>query len=288
MIWLVCTTDSRDGVSEDYRRLVSSLQMVAGQVKLTLITLFQRPDAAAMRAIAALPGFVRPMTSDTRLSLSQARNRILRTIAAEEGFADGSLVLFPDDDCWFTETYLPMVAQMFVADPQLQYWFCRYGSSPAADPALFEATRRARASDVVRRCSSITIVIRGSLMARVGLFDEGLGVGTALNGGEDTDFAVRLYRSGGKGLACGHALIGHRDWNSANRARYFAGSATVLARNAWASPGLAGEYLRKLISGLSLVVRRKLPLRDFALGLRALGRPGVRSAGLPTSLSLKG
>ena len=125
-------------------------------------------------------------------------------------------------------------------------------------------------------------------MAAIGVFDEGLGVGSALNGGEDTDFAVRLYRSGGKGQACGHALIGHRDWNPANRARYFAGSATVLARNAWASPGLAGEYLRKMISGVSLVARRKLTLRDLLLGFRALGRPGLRSDALSTSLSLKG
>lgn len=288
MIWLVCTTDSRDGVSEHYFRLVSSLQMVAGQVDFTLVTLFQRPDADAIRAIGGLPDFVRPLTSDMRMSLSQARNHILRMIAAVDGFTDASLVLFPDDDCWFTDAYLPMLGKMFARDAQLQYWFCRYGSSPAADPSLFGATRPARASDVVRRCSSITLVLRGSLMARVGLFDEGLGVGSALNGGEDTDFAVRLYRSGGKGLACVHALIGHRDWTPTNRARYFAGSATVLARNAWASPGLASEYGRKMISGLSLVAKRKLPLRDLARGLRALGRPGVRSAVLSTSLSLKG
>lgn len=288
MIWLVCTTDSHDGLSEHYRRLVSSLQVVAGQLDLTLFTLFQRPGAEAMPAIAGMPGFVRPVMSDTRLSLSQARNRILRAIAAEEGFTEDALILFPDDDCWFTDAYLPIVGQMFAQDPQLQYWFCRYGSSPAADPALFGATRPARASDVVRRSSSITLVIRGWRMARIGLFDEGLGVGSALNGGEDTDFAVRLYRSGGKGLACRHALIGHRDWNPANRARYFAGSATVLARNAWASPGLAGEYLRKMISGLSLVARGKLSLSDFALGLRALRWPGVRPGPLSPSLSLKG
>ncbi|MEJ8630449.1 glycosyltransferase family A protein [Sphingomonas sp. I4] len=274
-------------MSDDYRRLVSSLQMVAGQVDLTLITLFQRPDARAMRAIAALPGFVRPMTSDTRMSLSQARNRILRTIAAEEGFADGSLVLFPDDDCWFTDTYLPMVGQMFVTDPQLQYWFCRYGSSPAADQALFGATHRARASDVVRRSSSITLVIRGSLMARVGLFDEGLGVGTALNGGEDTDFAVRLYRSGaGAGL-----------WSRADRASGLEpGQPGALLRRirdragtqCLGESGAGGRVCAQADLGLVAGRQAQVGAARLLLGLRALRRPGVRSGVLPASLSLKG
>lgn len=288
MIWLVCTTDAREGISGEYRRLISSLQESSKKVELRLLTLFQRPDTAAERDIVNLPFFVQPMISHERLSLSQARNRILRVIAARDGFDDQSLVLFPDDDCWFTDTYLPTVGGLFAEDASLQYWFCRYASSPAEDPALFRATDPARASDVVRRCSSITLVIRASLLPQVGLFSEQLGVGAALNGGEDTDFAVRLYRAGGKGLACGHALIGHRDWNGTNRARYFAGSATVLARNAWGSPGLAGEYLRKLASGLSLIAKRKLSLRDFSHGLRALpwpgGRPTQPSAILPSEV----
>lgn len=276
MIWLVCTTDACHGISDEYRRLIASLRESVKTIDITLITLFQRPNAAAEQEIAGLPDFVTPMTSVERLSLSQARNRVLRRIATNDGYDDRSLVLFPDDDCWFTDAYLPKVSRMFAEDAQLQYWFCRYASTPALDPALFDATHPARASDVVRRCSSITLVIRASLIPKVGLFNEQLGVGAALNGGEDTDFAVRLYRTGGKGAACGHALIGHRDWNAANRARYFAGSATVLARNAWGSPGLAGEYLRKLASGLSLVAKRKLSLRDFGYGLRALPRPGGR------------
>ena len=256
--------------------LVETLRVSSTRVDLKLITLFQRPNAAAEREIAALPHYVRPMITGERLSLSRARNVILTDIAKRGGFDSKSLVLFPDDDCWFTDVYLPIMDMMFAEDDDLQYWFCRYSSCPAADTALFARTRPARASDVVRRSSSITMVVRASLMEKLGPFSEELGVGTSLNGGEDTDFAVRLYRSGRKGAACNHALVGHRDWNAANRARYFAGSATVLARNAWSRPALGWEYVRKLASGASLVARRKLPLSDFGHGLTALPWPGTR------------
>jgi GT2 family glycosyltransferase len=118
--------------------------------------------------------------------LSQARNAALGEIRAD-------LVAFPDDDCSFAPELLMQVARRF-ADDGLDGLTGRAvdetghsSSSWARDSALL--TRE----NLWNRAISFTIFLRAPLVARVGRFDEQLGLGaeTPWASGEEIDYLVR-------------------------------------------------------------------------------------------------
>jgi glycosyltransferase involved in cell wall biosynthesis len=126
--------------------------------------------------------------------LSRARNAALEEIRAD-------LVAFPDDDCLFTPELLERVARRFAGDPALDGLTGRAideaghsSSSWARDPALL--TRE----NLWNRAISFTIFLRAPLVARVGRFDEqlGLGAGSPWTSGEEIDYLVRALDAGAR------------------------------------------------------------------------------------------
>jgi glycosyltransferase involved in cell wall biosynthesis len=124
--------------------------------------------------------------------LSHARNAALGEIRAD-------LVAFPDDDCIFAPDLLAQVAQRF--DGSLDGLTGRAidetGHSPsswAQDPALL--TRE----NLWNRAISFTIFLRAPLVARVGRFDEQLGLGakSPWASGEEIDYLVRALDTGAR------------------------------------------------------------------------------------------
>ena len=119
--------------------------------------------------------------------LSRARNAALGEIS-------GDLVAFPDDDCIFASGLLEQVARRFASDPALDGLTGRAvdetgrsSRSWARDPKSL--TRE----NLWNRAISFTIFLRAQLVARVGHFDEqlGLGVATPWASGEEIDYLVR-------------------------------------------------------------------------------------------------
>jgi hypothetical protein len=283
-IVLISTTDMKGGRSDVRDRMLQSLVESERTLRgdsMVLALLLQNCAAENSNAIlTALPAFVRPVVIAGRVPLSTARNILLRQLSADGDLAPDTLVAFPDDDCWYPPGFLREVAAIFTGDATLDFWFCRYASQPIRDSFAAAAPRIARLREVVRNASSNTIFLRGRVVTAIGQFDEALGVGTPLGGGEDVDYALRARRIARKTAYRDAALVGHRDKAHQFRVRYWAGDLMVLARHA--RDGTAKLFLRGIAIGCYLVLRRELALRDFTAALsRAVDAWRAADGGAP-------
>ncbi|MGZ4314344.1 MAG: glycosyltransferase family 2 protein [Gaiellaceae bacterium] len=126
--------------------------------------------------------------------LSRARN-------AAVGNVEADLVAFPDDDCVFPPGLLEEVAHRFASEPSLDGLTGRAvddagrsSRSWANDPQIL--TRE----NLWNRAISFTIFLRAPLIARIGRFDEelGLGASTPWTSGEEIDYLVRGLAAGAR------------------------------------------------------------------------------------------
>lgn len=228
-----------------------------------LLLLLQRSDPVRAPHIPDFPSFVVPFHHPSRVPLSVARNMLLRPALARGEIAADALVGFPDDDCWYPPGFLARLLALFERHATLDFWFCRYGSQPIA--ASF-ASVPARTGQIVRNASSNTIFLRGRAVRAVGEFDEALGVGSALGGAEDTDYALRASRFSRGTLFSDTVLVGHRDKSADVRVRYYASGLVVLARHD--GPGARLQFLRKLAVGVYFILRKQLTPQAFVAALQ--------------------
>jgi hypothetical protein len=205
-----------------------------------------------------------------RLSASRARNLLLHEARERGLLAEASLVAFPDDDCWYPEGSLERILNLFRIDQALDFWFCRYASAPQVPArALTTKMRSPSVFQVAARASANTIFLRSPIVENNGEFDEELGLGTANNGGEDTDYALRAFRQSRKCRFVDGALIGHRDNNPQLRSRYFRGSLIAIARHTAMRPASVALLLRKIMVGSFLVATRRMSSEEFGTAVRA-------------------
>jgi hypothetical protein len=277
---MISTTDALGGRADLLERMLSSVETFANAAPLVsqhLLMLVQRADcpeqAAGLRPFA----FLDAIATSRRLSLSAARNLLIERGRTFGLFHEHSVVLFPDDDCWYPEGALQRITNAFATSPDLDLWFCRYSSSPESMSGYAE--RPARIADVVRMASSNTLVVRGHLLAGGLRFDETLGVGTPDNGGEDTAFAIAAFGRSRNARVLDGPCIGHRDPDREFVARYYRGALLAIARNLDV-PGTWFEMLRKLAVGAVLMLQRRLDVWNFAssttAALAMLLRPAMR------------
>ncbi|KAA0681728.1 hypothetical protein DTW90_37000 [Neorhizobium sp. P12A] len=217
--------------------------------------------------IAAFPDWIETSKVDGQISLSAARNRLLDYAIANRLVSVESIYGFPDDDCWYPENLLSLVSSAFASDQQLEFWFCRYGSSPQVQDKLQANT--VVLQKVISRASSNTFFFRGRLITGLGHFDESLGVGAALNGGEDTEYAIRAYYTARKTLFSDSPLVGHRDPDPNLRPKYFPGTLRAISRHRHRSILGLTAYVRKLLVGLALVVRGRMKPFDYISAIRS-------------------
>jgi len=126
--------------------------------------------------------------------LSRARNAGLAQVRAD-------VIAFPDDDCIFPEDVLERVGRRLAEDSGLAgLTGCaadsegRSSRSWARDPAVL--TRE----NLWNRAISFTIFLRAAVVAKVGDFDERLGLGSteAWSSGEEIDYLVRAVDAGAR------------------------------------------------------------------------------------------
>jgi GT2 family glycosyltransferase len=116
--------------------------------------------------------------------LSRARNAALPAIEAE-------LIAFPDDDCTYPVDLLERVATRFAGNPSLDGLTGR----DDADGWPADATRLTR-ENLWNRAISFTIFLRAAVVARVGGFDERLGLPGS--SAEEIDYLIRAVDSGAR------------------------------------------------------------------------------------------
>lgn len=112
----------------------------------------------------------------------------------------GSIVAFPDDDCWYKPGTLKYIAEQFAANPGIDGLT---GNSVAADGMPSQGRWAVHAQDVDRfniwTCATAyTIFLRRAAAEAAGDFDVELGVGThsRWGSGEEVDYLLRVLARG--------------------------------------------------------------------------------------------
>src|SRR5262249_53058146 len=145
------------------------------------------------------PGTV-VLASPDRISLSEARDRMLRAAHERGAILPDCVVAFPDDDCWYPPRFPRQLAAAFERDPRLDLLCCRVSLAPVVPASIEAKFKAAKVRRVVRKTSSNSIFVRGATACAVGEFDRTLGLGTPSGSGEDTDYAMRALLAARKAV----------------------------------------------------------------------------------------
>lgn len=237
---VVCTR----GRSESLRRCLASLaELQDDDHEVVLVDNNDEPSVD----VALLPDRAR-LVHEPRRGLSVARNRGI----AEAG---GEVVAFIDDDCEVDPHWLAGLRRSF-ADPQVVAVTGRVrpGSLSTSAARWFEfqfsfdrGTDRRRFTRWDRRPwfpmwpgsvgAGCNMAFRSRTLAELGGFDELLGMGTAIGGGEDLDAFGRLLDSGGSVEYTPEALVWHHHRDNTRAA----------VRQFWGYGVAVGALLTKII-----------------------------------------
>ena len=158
-----------------------------------LIVVDQNDDQRVAELLERHPGLETLHLRSPR-GLSRARNVAIPHLRA-------GLVAFPDDDCLYAPDLLARVAARFMVDPRLD----GLSGRPADRDGHMVGRWPDRAQPITpetvwHTATSHTIFLRQDVVARVGAFDEalGLGSGTPWSSGEEIDYLVRALQVGAR------------------------------------------------------------------------------------------
>jgi hypothetical protein len=180
--------------------------------------------------------------------------------------AQGMLVAFPDDDCWYRPHTLDHVTGLFEAHPELDFITgrtCDADDKPSLSPTLDVGARIGRDNYLV--CgNSNSIFARMTALRRIGGFDERLGVGAAtpFQSGEESDIVLSALASHMQ-LAYFPELIVHHDQVGGGdpdayvqrAAKYGAGYGAILRKHQFGTGYLCFRVLRSMVRSVLHVVQ---------------------------------
>jgi len=267
---ITCTLGRRDKLL----RLLQSLRLQDPEL-FELILVDQNPPGFLDEAIEPFKSQYAITHLHTAKGLSLGRNQgLLR--------AQGVLVAFPDDDCWYRPHTLFRVISLFLEHRDLDFITgrtCDASNVPSLSPTLETAARIGRNNYLV--CgNSNSIFARMKALRRIGGFDERLGVGAAtpFQSGEESDLVLSAMAAQMK-LAYFPALVVHHDQvDNANanayvsRAKnYGAGYGAILRKHRFGHGYVCFRVLRTMARSLLHVTQLQWTeahyKRSWALGI---------------------
>lgn len=270
---LLTTCDMGGGRSEDLDRLLKSVEQARTRdnIKIQHYLLLQRCPIDFQTELYG-PS-VKVYTIDNRVSLSKARNILLSHVLSDNALDSTKLVAFPDDDAWYPSGIIKFISDKFFNNPlsTVDIFVCRYSSTPRDAVSLekIPLNLSSTTGSYISCASSNTIFLKASLLKEVGYFDERLGVGAEINGGEDLDYALRAFiASSGKVFTTFLPLVGHRDRMKWVRSRYFSGSFFALVKSSNRNFGIFIQMLRKILVGVFFVINGEMKPKEFFMALR--------------------
>ncbi|MEK9765942.1 MAG: hypothetical protein VW274_05635, partial [Thalassolituus sp.] len=233
--YCLLTTSIVSADNSKLQRMIDSLREYDGadDVQIRHILLLQKTSpeqGEALRTSMNMPAWTELLTEPEMMSLSKARNIMLRHLHTVNPPAPSAIVAFPDDDCWYPSGLLRYISGV-VADKQSEFFFCRYATQTQQVSSAL-TVQVPTYGDLVFNASSNTLFINAGVVKAIGAFSEELGVGAKYNGGEDLDYAVQAYRRASNKTWVNAPLVGHRDKMEGLKGNYFTGSARVLRSNA--------------------------------------------------------
>lgn len=189
-ISLILTSQDR---CEDLDRFFKSL--LAQKVDFDIELIFVNQGTYNPISKLQLPSFIYYKLIDVgySLPLSTARNIGLR-------YVTGSIVAFPDDDCWYEPLLLEKIRYYFSENIKIAC-LCTNVFDPLRHKSYGNRPTGLRQTvsfgNLFRLPISVGIFCRVEAMDVVGRrFDELLGAGTTLGSGEETEFIARLLKAG--------------------------------------------------------------------------------------------
>lgn len=139
------------------------------------------------------------------VGLSKARNFGLQ-------FAEGEIVAFPDDDCWYDLSTVRRVLDIFEKNADLDYLSIKTTVGPGQSESLIQSPDRKEVIEPIntRACSS-TLFFRLGVVLSLNGFDErfGLGTVTPFTACEEEDLVCRAIAAGNLGFYTPTALVYH-------------------------------------------------------------------------------
>lgn len=261
------------GRTEALDHLLSSIASQSFQ-GIEVIIVDQNPDDRIKAVIEKWQPCLCCIHARSPRGLSIARNAGIQ-------LASGTILGFPDDDCWYPPSLLFQVSSWFDQHPDHGF-LCgsaqdERGRQVASRwPRCSVAVNRA---SVLRACASASFFIRKAALDGVGGFDErlGLGAATPFQSGEDSDLALRCLARGRKGwfekqLHVYHPHKGASAGSSAARAfAYGMGFGCLLRMHGYSPHTLLYHVLRPL-GGMVKCVLLVQPARAQFYWGSALGR----------------
>jgi GT2 family glycosyltransferase len=211
--------------------------------------------------------------------LSRARNAAVGEVKAD-------LVAFPDDDCVFAPGLLEEVARRFASDASLDGLTGRaVDEAGRSSPSWADDSQVLTRENLWNRAISFTIFLRASLVARVGRFDEelGLGASTPWTSGEEIDYLVRGLGAGARIEYDPTVVVTHSDKRVSPAAlrslgaRDGASTGYILRKHAYPKRVVGRMFIRPLGGALVALARgdrtqagfRLSTLRGRLLGYRS-------------------
>jgi glycosyltransferase involved in cell wall biosynthesis len=128
-------------------------------------------------------------------------------------FIKGKIIAFPDDDCWYAPGFIDNIISKF-AEHQNYECICvsvfdpiknkTYGKRP------LDIKRKISFKNVIQLPVSVGIFVRATIIKKHSIrFNENLGAGTFLGGGEETAFVCSLLKHEGKAIYDGSLRVYH-------------------------------------------------------------------------------
>jgi GT2 family glycosyltransferase len=179
------------GRSDALARLLDSIDAQRYE-RVRVLVVDQNADGRITETLAGRSGTLVHLRAAR--GLSRARNAGLEAIEAD-------LVAFPDDDCVYPSGLLERVGTRFVEDPTLDGITGRTVDADGGSSTSWKSdTATLTEENLWNRASAATVFLRRELVARVGDFDErlGLGSGEPWSSGEETDYLIRAVRAGAR------------------------------------------------------------------------------------------
>ncbi len=234
----------------ELERLLSSLEAQTYR-RFEVIVVDQNPDDRLVPVLQCHSGLaIRHLRGN--LGVSRARNAGLRA-------AQGDIIAFPDDDCWFPEQLLAGVVQWLEAHPDFAGLLTgvRDENNKSMAPRFAPSPGPCTKKSVLYSAVAFNAFLRAIAVQAVGFFREDIGPGTPspYQSGEDLDYVIRVAE---RGLALWYRpqlTVHHPNFNAKERLRrniypYALGVGYILRRHGY-SPWIAANIvLRTLASAV--------------------------------------
>lgn len=189
------------GRKAEVQRLLASL-VAQTYSSFEVILVDQNPSGYLDAILSTFQGRLDLLRIHTGAGVSSARNLGLQK-------ARGSLIAFPDDDCWYLPHTLTRVHELFADNPRLAGLIASWAEKPIQKEAPC-FLKRMTIFNAFRRAGTLVQFYNREFIQGI-QFDPLLGPGAAspYGCGEDTDFLLQVLAKGGRVYSVQEVLLCH-------------------------------------------------------------------------------